>query len=250
MEPMSRNENVKGINALTIAVLGFVAGYLLANIYVLIYLTAVNAPSSASPANSLGPLIANLLGLWTGLVAAVVFASLKKGTRSLRRDFGLRRIVLQDAVIGIPIGVIGQVVVIPLLYYPFENMIPDLSQKLSKPAISIADLGHGYGAILLTLFLVVGAPVMEELYFRGLLLGSLKYRFIRLGESLSSFLAAIVSSILFGLAHGEPLQLLGLAFFGLILAGLRLKFGRLGPGMFAHSAFNAVTVIALVRFHL
>lgn len=248
-EPAPHEESLRGINALSVAVAGFLIGYLFATIYVLIELTVTNAPASASATNSLGALIANLLGLWTGLLAAVIYASKKRGSGSLSYDFGLRRIMLQDAVIGIPVGVLGQLVVIPVLYYPFEHLVPNLSQKLSQPAQNITGLGHGVGLWVLALFLTVGAPIVEELYFRGLLLGALKYRFSRFSDSISSFFAALLSSILFGLAHGEPLQLLGLAFFGLILAALRLKFGRLGPGMFAHGAFNAVTLIALIKIH-
>ncbi len=247
-EPAPR-ESLKGINALSIAVIGFLVGYLFATIYVLVELTVTGAPANATATNSLGALIANLLGLWTGLLAAVIYASKKRGSGSLRSDFGLNRVVLQDVVIGVPIGILGQLVIIPLLYYPFERMIPNLSEKLSQPAQTITGLGHGFGLLILALFLAVGAPIVEELYFRGLLLGSLKYRFSRFPESVSSFLAAVISALLFGLAHGEPLQLLGLAFFGLILAAMRLKFGRLGPGMFAHGAFNAVTLIALIKIH-
>ncbi len=248
-DPAQRYESVRGINALSVAVVGFLVGYLFATIYVLVELTVTGAPASATVSNSLGALLANLLGLWTGLLAAVFYASKKRGSGSLKADFGLHRIVLQDVVIGVPVGVLGQLVVIPLLYYPFEQMTPNLSQKLSQPAQSITGLGHGAGIWVLALFLAVGAPIVEELYFRGLLLGSLKHRFSRLPESASSFLAAVISAVLFGLAHGEPLQLLGLAFFGLILAALRLKFGRLGPSMFAHGAFNAVTLIALIKIH-
>ena len=248
-DPAPRYQSLKGINALSVAVVGFLVGYLFATIYVLVELTVTAAPATATASNSLGALIANLLGLWTGLLAAVIYASRKRGTGSLKTDFGLHRIVLQDLVIGVPVGVLGQIVVIPVLYYPFEHMVPNLSEKLSQPAQAITGLGHGLGIWLLALFLAVGAPIVEELYFRGLLLGSLKYRFSRLPESASSFLAAVISAVLFGLAHGEPLQLLGLAFFGLILAALRLKFGRLGPSMFAHGAFNAVTLIALFKIH-
>lgn len=248
-EPAPREQSLRGINALTVAVAGFLVGYLFATIYVLVELTITSAPQGTSATSSLGALLANLLGLWTGLLAAVIYASKKRGSGSLKIDFGLYGIVMQDAIIGIPMGILGQLVVIPLLYYPFEHVVPNLTQKLSQPAQTITGLGHGIGFIALALFLTVGAPIVEELYFRGLLLGSLKYRFSKFPESLSSFLAAIISALLFGLAHGEPLQLLGLASFGLILAAMRLKFGRLGPGMFAHGAFNAVTLIALIKIH-
>ena len=44
---------------------------------------------------------------------------------------------------------------------------------------------------------------------------------------------------------GAALQLPALVALGLILAVLVLRTGRLGPGIFAHGAFNAVTVVAL-----
>lgn len=249
VEPTPNNYSIKGIDALLIAIIGFLAGYLFANIYVLIELTLTNAPASATTSNSLGALLASLLGLWTGLLGSVIYASKKKGSGSLKDDFGLKRLQIQDAVIGIPVGILGQLVLIPLLYLPLERLVPNLANKLNQPAQSITSLGHGQGQILLILFLVVGAPIIEETYFRGLLIGALKHRFNRFSETTSSFLAAIASAVLFGLAHAEPIQLLGLAAFGLVLAGLRLKFGRLAPGMFAHGAFNAVTVVALMKIH-
>jgi membrane protease YdiL (CAAX protease family) len=55
----------------------------------------------------------------------------------------------------------------------------------------------------------------------------------------------IGSALVFGLAHFEPLQLAALVLFGLILGVLAHKTGRLGPGIVAHAAFNAVTVLTL-----
>ena len=95
---------------------------------------------------------------------------------------------------------------------------------------------------MLAVVVIVGAPIVEELFFRGLVLRSLQRRF---GDAWS----VIASAGVFGLAHlstsGAALQLPALVALGLILAVLALRTGRLGPGIFAHGAFNAVTVVAL-----
>jgi membrane protease YdiL (CAAX protease family) len=91
---------------------------------------------------------------------------------------------------------------------------------------------------MLAVVVIVGAPVVEELFFRGLVLRSLQRRF---GDGW----AVAGSAVAFGLAHFEPLQLPALVVLGVVLGVLALRTGRLGPGMFAHGAFNAITIIAL-----
>ena len=86
---------------------------------------------------------------------------------------------------------------------------------------------------------MVGAPVIEELFFRGLLLRALKARIGSVG-------AVIASGVLFGLAHFEPLQLPVLALFGVVLGMVALRTGRLGPGICAHAAFNSLAVYSLL----
>ena len=52
---------------------------------------------------------------------------------------------------------------------------------------------------------------------------------------------------LFGLAHAESLQLLGLATFGVILPlVISWRTGRLGMNMVAHASFNFLAVVAVV----
>jgi membrane protease YdiL (CAAX protease family) len=58
-------------------------------------------------------------------------------------------------------------------------------------------------------------------------------------------LAVIVDGLLFGLAHGEWVQLAGLAVFGMILATVSYRTGRLGMNMVAHASFNLVAIIAI-----
>ena len=55
-----------------------------------------------------------------------------------------------------------------------------------------------------------------------------------------------MSAGLFALAHGEPAQLAGLFFLGIVLALLVLRTKRLIPSIVTHMSFNAVAIVALV----
>ena len=93
---------------------------------------------------------------------------------------------------------------------------------------------------------MIGAPFFEEVFFRGVLLRSLARLFGRWGGWVGPALAVVVSGTLFGLAHAESLQLLGLAFFGVVLGAVSYRTGRLGMNMVAHASFNAVALSAVV----
>lgn len=86
----------------------------------------------------------------------------------------------------------------------------------------------------------MGAPLVEELFFRGLLLRAL------LGRTPVP-VAVVISALLFGLAHFEAVQFAGLAAFGVILALLAWRTGRLMPGIGAHAAFNMAAVFSVVH---
>ncbi|MDQ1494218.1 MAG: protease family protein, partial [Actinomycetota bacterium] len=101
------------------------------------------------------------------------------------------------------------------------------------------DKAHGAGVVLLILVVAVAAPIVEEIFFRGLVLRSLERR-------MSRGWAIVVSSAVFGAAHFEPLQFPALFLFGLVAAILATRTGRLGPGIWAHVAFNAVAVAGLL----
>jgi uncharacterized protein len=90
--------------------------------------------------------------------------------------------------------------------------------------------------------LIVGvmAPVFEEIFWRGLLQGSL------LKRGLPPVLAIGIASVLFAATHFQLLQLPGLTIAGAVFGTLAYRAGRLGPAMAAHFTFNMVTVIALL----
>ncbi|MEA2922785.1 MAG: protease family protein [Bradyrhizobium sp.] len=220
------------------AALGFLVGVLLSAVVVGIWAGASGSTQVTLTAIALGE-----VGLWVGLVGAPVLASRRKGSRHLGEDFGFL-LRPSDSRLGVPIGIASQLLLIPLVYVPIQWLFGQ--RDLSGQAQQLIDQAHGAGPLaLLAVVLIVGAPVAEELFFRGLLLRALQRRFASSPRADGWAIAG--SSVAFGLAHFELLQLPGLVLFGAVLGVLAVRTGRLGPGIWAHAAFNAVTVLLLAR---
>lgn len=182
------------------------------------------------------------LALWTGMVGAVVFASRRKGAGRLAEDFGLRG-VWADVALGFGVALAVQLVVLPAIGFLLQPLLGE--PDVSEPVREMIDESSGPGYVLLLASVVVGAPLVEELFFRGLLLRSLQRRF-------STAVAIGLSAVAFGLAHGSTLGadavilvMVSLTAFGAVLALLATRTGRLGPGIMAHAFFNLITILYL-----
>jgi membrane protease YdiL (CAAX protease family) len=169
------------------------------------------------------------------MLAAALIASRRKGHGPIK-DFGIA-LRWFDAPVGVVLGVATQYGA-SLLYVPLIRWTSVTSQELEKPARELTDRAHGAGVLLLFVVVAVVAPIVEEIFFRGLVLRSLERR-------MSSNWAIVVSAAVFGAAHLQPLQFPALFVFGLVAAILATRTGRLGPGIWAHVAFNSVAVINL-----
>lgn len=175
--------------------------------------------------------------LWAGYLGAVAFAG-SKG-HGLIADFGLRMRAF-DAPLGLVAGVICQLVLLPLIYAPIFFLTGTDEAELSKPAEQLAERTDGnLSWILFALLVGVLAPVVEELFYRGLLLRSLEKR------RLPIWAAVLVSSVVFAGMHLQVLQFPGLLLVGLIAGTLAAVTGRLGPSIWLHIGFNMTTVVAL-----
>jgi membrane protease YdiL (CAAX protease family) len=86
-------------------------------------------------------------------------------------------------------------------------------------------------------FLVVVAPLTEELLFRGLFLH-------RLGEGHGKSHAILGSALCFGVFHLIPWQAVGAAMVGIYLGYLLVRTGSILVSIFAHACFNLVPVLA------
>jgi membrane protease YdiL (CAAX protease family) len=177
--------------------------------------------------------------LWVGLLGAVHLASTRKGTGSLRTDFGLA-LRPRDIPIGLATGFLGQLAIV-LIVTPIYRLLGVDTDKVGKTAEELADRAvHGVDVVVLMVVVVIGAPIVEELFYRGLVLRSIEKRFG------SPAIAVVASSVVFSALHFQPYDFLPIALFGLLVAVLAARTGRLGPGIWAHVAFNLTAIVALL----
>ena len=197
----------------------------------------------AGTEETLARTVATLVGLWVGLAGVPSLASKRKGSGSLAADFGLC-VERQDIGLGIAVGIGAQYVLVNVIVTLFDVIGPDVD--VGRQARNLTDSAQGWSLALLAPFLAIGAPVIEELFFRGLLQRSIARR-------LGTVVAVAGSSLAFGFVHLQP-NLSGwsqltlataLAAFGVVLGVLAERTGRLGPGMVAHATFNSITLVAL-----
>ena len=178
-------------------------------------------------------ILANI-GLWIGYGLGPVWVARRKG-EGPTDDFGARILPL-DVPIGLVLGVVLQIVVLPILYWPLLRFIDGDPSEAARDLISSVDGPAQW--MLFVLSVVVIAPLVEELFFRGLLLRALQHRF-------GVVIAVALSSAVFALVHRQLLPLPGLFVFGAAAAALTLKTGRLGPAWAMHAGFNAATLVLL-----
>ena len=242
-EPTPRSQLSPGWAGVGIALMGFAAGLVISSITATVAeaLTGYHA-ASGSPL-PVAVTVADLIGLWTGLVGAAMWFSRKRGTGRLADDFGWRIGAWWDLPLGASVGLACQYGLVTVLYLPLEQIDPGLRHRLSQPTSQDTGAAHTLGPVIaLVVFLAIAAPLVEELFFRGLLLRSL-------ARVVPAPAAVVLSGLLFGLAHFEPLQFLGLAAVGMVFAALAWYTGRLGPSIGAHMAFNAAAVLTAVHLH-
>ena len=141
-----------------------------------------------------------------------------------------------------PVGVLGQLAIVPLVYVPLRAIWPDTfsESELEERARELADKASGWTIVLLVIVVVIAAPLVEELVYRGLLQRSMS-------AALGVVPGLAVMSIWFALMHPTPIEWPGLAVAGALFgAGLALT-GRIGPSILTHAAFNATGLILAFR---
>jgi len=102
---------------------------------------------------------------------------------------------------------------------------------------ALAPEGFSWTSLIAMLLLVgVLVPFVEEVIFRGLVLGWLR-------KHLRFAYAAPISALFFSVVHGIPSLMPALAVMGLVLAAMKERSGSLWPSMIVHGVFNALMTI-------
>lgn len=137
---------------------------------------------------------------------------------------------------------------VSVLYWFFSHLFP--AYGLQGNAKQELPIGHHVpliNAVLLITFVAVVVPLTEETLFRGILFQGLTTFFNRwLWTSASVFLGALLSGLVFGLAHGQPRTLPILVFLGICLAYIFYYARSIYASALVHGIVNTVAVIALL----
>ena len=220
-----------GLPGLGLAMLGFVVGAG-ASFLVLLALRAAGRPGGVAVALTLSE-----LALWAGLLTPVVWVSCRRGTGRLSADFGwtVRPVDVGIGTLGAVVGrAAGLVAVLPL--------VPAFHELMRHPEIGPSQNQIRGGTwVVYGLIVCVGAPVVEELFFRGLVQTRLVGRW-GAGRGIAA------TSVLFGAAHligwrslASLLVAVAITAGGAVLGFLRYRTGRLGTSTVAHAVFNAMS---------
>ena len=184
--------------------------------------------------------VLSVLCLWIPFVVALVVVSRRWGQDQFSRDFKVHLRWVDLA--GLPIGIASQLLLVPLIYWPLQRIWPDAfsSDEIEQRARELWDKAHGGWIVVLVVVVALGAPIIEELVYRGLILKALQSR-------LNDWLALIISAAWFALIHLQPVELPGLFAFALVLGICFQRTGRLGMSVMAHIGFNAAGLLLASR---
>jgi uncharacterized protein len=190
------------------------------------------------------------------LLAYLILVSRRRGTGSLRRDFGFE-LRWVDLAIGLGLFIVIQIIdvetynfAISVLHLP---VAPVSNVSLPKSEILAIIYGLGVAAFL--------GPIIEELFFRGLVLRAVRNVVIKRSKFESQattrrakYISAVVASVVFAGFHLYEAQNLTMLFtlgvsiflFGLLMSWIATRTGRLGPSIVAHVLTNSLAAIALL----
>ena len=169
---------------------------------------------------------------WLFLAGWPILAATRKGNGA-RIDYGLLGTTKH-----IKLGLLAGLVAISL-----GGLVGIVQQRFTGPISSVAgDLAvnqQGFVLIIFLLMIMFGAPIVEEIAFRGLLFSSL------VKAQLSGTISVLLSAVIFSLFHFELSRVLILFVIGLVLGEVRRRTGSTLAAIAAHFVVNAPAAIAI-----
>ena len=124
------------------------------------------------------------------------------------------------------------------------SLVALIVTRFTGPLSSTAgDVGVNQSGIVLVLFVLLamfGAPIVEEIAFRGLLFGSL------LKAHVNEYLVVVITALVFALFHFEPKRFVILFAIGLILGEVRRRTGSTSAAIVAHIVNNTPAALFIL----
>ncbi|HYL27976.1 MAG TPA: type II CAAX endopeptidase family protein [Candidatus Nitrosotalea sp.] len=211
---------------------GFIGG-----LFIAVFLIGVLKPP-ATPAYTASEsyLIIGVQVIIDVLLIALVLATLPFLSRFSLRELGFR-VPNRRALIVALVGFAAMVVVAN----GSETLI-DLITKHQHPQDVVQLFLHLHDPVAIAvfaIFAVIFTPIAEETLFRVF--------FFNLGLRYGGFWGgAILSGVLFGIAHGDPYAAIPLALGGIVLCAVYYRSENAYASMISHGLFNALSIVALL----
>lgn len=158
------------------------------------------------------------------VILLIIFFLIRKKRLAVETDM---RKAPGIAVIGV--GILG--VVLNFTISLFQSFIPLPESLIQQYEEMYSYIGEG-NRIVEFIAVAICAPVVEEIVFRGLCYGSMR-------KVMSPSAAAIISAVVFGIAHGNIISFVYTSVLGLLMAYLYEKSSSLWVPMVLHFGFNA-----------
>lgn len=184
------------------------------------------------------PLLLAVVAPWLALAGWPILATWWRGNGA-RIDLGLRLTwsdVGRGAVGGLLAWLVLAVVAVAMM-----AVTGDFTSAAGEAAVELLRDGNRLVILGFAVAVVVGAPVVEEIAFRGLLFNSLRKR------GLSSTWTIVITAVAFACFHFEPIRLPILLGMGLVLGILRSRTSALGAPIVAHMLVNAPGAIFILQ---
>lgn len=195
--------------------------------------------TAVGPASATGKAWASVVLVvvpWLALAGWPVWAARRKGNGPVA-DYRLRFAPsdvgwgVVGGLVALTLGAVTAAVVSALRGAPITSAVGD---------VATATTSASRGALVaLALTAAVGAPIVEELAFRGLFYGALE----KFGQP--ALWCVVWSSVAFALFHFEPVRLPVLLALGLAIGVVRWRTGSTGAAMVAHLTVNLPAAVAL-----
>lgn len=179
----------------------------------------------------------DLVSLWTQLSAAQSLAIVYSGSMVLslvgvllyRRMRGGKGPVLAHSKAGFDpsrlLGLFVVMVALQVVIEPLTMMMPEVSPMI----------GRGFFTILVSIVL---APIFEELLCRGIVLESFRAKY-------GVFVGWIVSSLFFGVIHGQITAMLNASILGLVLGYAYIRSNSIFSVIILHALNNGLALVLM-----
>lgn len=174
-------------------------------------------------------LLVGLATPWIALAGWPLLITTVRGNGP-RIDLGLR-LTWSDVGWGV-IGGIASLILSGLVAAVLTTIVGDFDSAAGKVAQDIADSGPYVALVIFALLVAIGAPVVEEIAFRGLAFGALAKRGIHPAWVI------VITAFIFAAFHLEPTRMPILLVSGTVFGVLRWFTRGLGAPIVAHGVNN------------